>query len=178
MGRRCILDPPPPRGRGMPAAVRRPAVVRRPACHSRRFKGERPIGAATGQQSQPPRPCANPPPPPNGIIRIKAPSHVTADGDNEVDRPASVGLHMHPLYPSRTTPHQGAPVLRTPQPPRKRPRVYPSSPTPEFCLTTQHLLWVGGLTPPPPPLLSDWANFSPGLQPIRNFLWRIQRKSV
>ena len=46
----------PPRGRGMPAAVRRPA------CHSRRFKGERPIGTATGQQSQPPRPCANPPP--------------------------------------------------------------------------------------------------------------------
>ena len=40
MGRSCILDPPP--GRGMPA------VVRRPACHSRRFKGERPIGAATG----------------------------------------------------------------------------------------------------------------------------------
>ena len=60
MGRRCILDapPPPPRGRGMPAAMRMPA------CHSRRFKGERPIGAATGQQSQPPRPCANPPPPP------------------------------------------------------------------------------------------------------------------
>ena len=25
-----------------------PAVVRMPACHSRRFKGERPIGAATG----------------------------------------------------------------------------------------------------------------------------------
>ena len=54
MGRSCILDFPP--GRGMPAAVRMPA------CHSRRFKGERPIGAATGQQSQPPRPCANPPP--------------------------------------------------------------------------------------------------------------------
>ena len=34
-----------------------------PPCHSRRFKGKRPIGAATGQQSQPPRPCANPPPP-------------------------------------------------------------------------------------------------------------------
>ena len=46
----------------MPAAVRMPAVVRMPACHSRRFKGERPIGAATGQRSQPPRPCANPPP--------------------------------------------------------------------------------------------------------------------
>ena len=46
MGRSCILDSPP--GRGMPAAVRRPAVVRMPACHSKRFKGERPIGAATG----------------------------------------------------------------------------------------------------------------------------------
>ena len=34
MGRSCILDSPP--GRGMPA------------CHSRRFKGERPTGAATG----------------------------------------------------------------------------------------------------------------------------------
>ena len=30
---------PPPRGRGMPAAVRMPAVVRMPACHSSRFKG-------------------------------------------------------------------------------------------------------------------------------------------
>ena len=39
-----------------------PTVVRMPVCHSRRFKGERPIGAATGQQSQPPRPCAKPPP--------------------------------------------------------------------------------------------------------------------
>ena len=38
----------PPQGRWMPAAVRMPAVVRVPACHSRRFKGERPIGAATG----------------------------------------------------------------------------------------------------------------------------------
>ena len=47
----------------MPAAVRMPAVVRMPACHGRRFRGERPIGAATGYQSQPPRPCANPPPP-------------------------------------------------------------------------------------------------------------------
>ena len=35
-------------GRWMPAAVRMPAVVRMPACHSTRFKGERPIGAATG----------------------------------------------------------------------------------------------------------------------------------
>ena len=42
-------------------AVRMPAVVRMPACHSRRFKGERPIGAATGEQSQPLRPCAKPP---------------------------------------------------------------------------------------------------------------------
>ena len=35
-----------------------------PPCHSRRSKGERPIGAATGQQSQPPRPLCHPPPPP------------------------------------------------------------------------------------------------------------------
>ena len=57
--------------------------------------------------------------------------------------------------------------------------------SPEFCLTTQHLWGGGGLTPPsnppsdpPPPILSDWANFSLGLQPIKNFLWRLQRKSV
>ena len=46
MDRSCILDSPP--GRWMPAALRMPAVVRMPVCHSRRFKGERPIGAATG----------------------------------------------------------------------------------------------------------------------------------
>ena len=56
---------------------------------------------------------------------------------------------------------------------------------PEFCLTTQHFLGGGGgvgggLTPPPPPGApsSDWANFSLGLQPIKNFLWRLRRKSV
>ena len=37
---RPTAPPPPPPGM--------PAVVRRPACHSRRFKGERPMGAATG----------------------------------------------------------------------------------------------------------------------------------
>ena len=41
MGRSCILESHP--GRWMPAAVRMPAVVRMPACHSRRFKGERPM---------------------------------------------------------------------------------------------------------------------------------------
>ena len=46
MGRSYILDAQP--GRWIPAAVWMPAVVRMPACHSRRFKGERPIGAATG----------------------------------------------------------------------------------------------------------------------------------
>ena len=46
MGRSCILDT--HTGRWMPAAVQMPAIVRMPACHSRRFKGERPIGAATG----------------------------------------------------------------------------------------------------------------------------------
>ena len=45
-GRHGILDS--HLGRWMPAAVRMPAVVRMPACHSRRFKGERPIGAAAG----------------------------------------------------------------------------------------------------------------------------------
>ena len=47
-GQKLHSGSPPPPGRGMPAAVRMPAVVRMPACHSRRFKGERPIGAATG----------------------------------------------------------------------------------------------------------------------------------
>ena len=59
MGRSCILDSPP--GRWMPAAVRMPAVVRMPACHSRRFKGERPIGAATGcLPACPPPTCRRP----------------------------------------------------------------------------------------------------------------------
>ena len=39
---------PKPPGRGMPTAVRMPAAMRMPACHSRRFKGKRSIGAATG----------------------------------------------------------------------------------------------------------------------------------
>ena len=55
----------------------------------------------------------------------------------------------------------------------------------EFCVTSQHLPGGGGggsdtpHPPPirPPPLLIDWANFSPGLQPINIFLWRLQRKS-
>ena len=42
----AILDAPP--GRWMPAAVQMPTAVRMPACHSRRFKGQRPIGATTG----------------------------------------------------------------------------------------------------------------------------------
>ena len=46
MGRSCILDSHP--SRWMHAAVRMPAVVHMPACHSGEFKGERPIGTATG----------------------------------------------------------------------------------------------------------------------------------
>ena len=34
-------------------------------------------------------------------------------------------------------------------------------------------VWCGGTTlGPPPPPLSDWAKLSPGLWPIKNFLWR------
>ena len=44
-------------------------------------------------------------------------------------------------------------------------------------------VWGGSDTPHPlplgpPPPLSDLAKFSPGLQPIKNFLWRLRRKSV
>ena len=39
------LIPPPYRGLAKPPPS---TIVRMPACHSRRFKGERPIGAATG----------------------------------------------------------------------------------------------------------------------------------
>ena len=49
-----------------------------PPCHGRRFKGERPIGAATGHQSQPLRPCASaPPPPPPRSLELggKVPDH-------------------------------------------------------------------------------------------------------
>ena len=41
--------------------------------------------------------------------------------------------------------------------------------------TTQHVRGGGSDSPP---LLSDWANFSPGLRPINSFLWRLGRKSV
>ena len=65
----------------------------------------------------------------------------------------------------------------------KVPAVAPlARPRPEYCLTTQHLPVGGGGadTPPPsdPPPLSDWANFSPGLRPIKNILWRLWHKSV
>ena len=47
------------------------------------------------------------------------------------------------------------------------------------------LAWGGGGPPdhpPPPPRtpppLSDWANFAPGLQPIKKIFWHLQRKSV
>ena len=66
MGRSCILNSHPSRCRV--AALQMPAVVRMPACCSRIFKGERPVGAATGYQSQPPRPCATPPPRPPGPL--------------------------------------------------------------------------------------------------------------
>ena len=48
MGRSCILDSPPPQAVQMLATVWMPAAVQMPACHARRFKGERPVGAATG----------------------------------------------------------------------------------------------------------------------------------
>ena len=41
MGRSCILDPPPPQAGGCPRQCGCP-------CHARGFKGERPIGTATG----------------------------------------------------------------------------------------------------------------------------------
>ena len=87
-------SPPPPRGRGMPAAVQMPAVVRMPACHSRRFKGERPIGAATGQQSQPPRPCANPHPPPQ--TSPVSPSGVPVTGAQKGGAGGGKGLERSP----------------------------------------------------------------------------------
>ena len=61
---------------------------------------------------------------------------------------------------------------------------------PQFCLTSQHLLGGGGGSDPPPPPtsdpphptppapVSDWANVSPGLRPIKQFFWRLRHKSV
>ena len=74
MGRSCILDSPPPPGRGMPAVVRMPAAVRMPACHGRRFKGERPIGAATEPTTKalchlPPPTHQSPTVPPRTVLR-------------------------------------------------------------------------------------------------------------
>ena len=51
-----------PPGRGMPPAVQMPAVVRMPACHGRRFKGERPIGAAQANRANHRGLVPNPPP--------------------------------------------------------------------------------------------------------------------
>ena len=78
MGRSYILDSPP--GRWMPVAVRMPA------CHSRRFKGERPIGAppqanrANHQGLGP-----TPPPPPKG------PRHCAKPPPKRGFRPTSAG---------------------------------------------------------------------------------------
>ena len=59
-----------------------------------------------------------------------------------------------------------------------------SNPDPPHSFASQpSISGVGGGSdnPPPssdPPLLSHWAIFSPGLWPIKNFLWRLRRKSV
>ena len=45
----------------LPTVVRMPAVLRTPACHSRRFKGQRPIGTAQGKQSDTEALCQTPP---------------------------------------------------------------------------------------------------------------------
>ena len=84
MGRSCILESHP--GRWMPAAVQMPA------CHSRRFKGERPIGAATGLQSQPPRPCANrqPPPPSPNTVRCTIAMELVQTLADLIPRPVGV----------------------------------------------------------------------------------------
>ena len=97
-----------------------------------------------------------------------------------------VALHVHPTSPrihglvqgrtSRLTQNRGATALG---PGTVVVAPDTQSATPEFCLTTQHLMeGGGGADTPHSPLLSDWAKFSPGLQPIKNFLWRLRRKSV
>eukprot|EP00670_Eutreptiella_braarudii_P017476 CAMPEP_0174349448 /NCGR_PEP_ID=MMETSP0811_2-20130205/6181_1 /TAXON_ID=73025 ORGANISM="Eutreptiella gymnastica-like, Strain CCMP1594" /NCGR_SAMPLE_ID=MMETSP0811_2 /ASSEMBLY_ACC=CAM_ASM_000667 /LENGTH=305 /DNA_ID=CAMNT_0015476833 /DNA_START=215 /DNA_END=1132 /DNA_ORIENTATION=+ len=64
------------------------------------------------------------------LVWIKVPSHVTVEGNNEADRLASVGLHVHPLYPFSNTPHKEAFVPCTPQPPVKRARTAHHTPVP------------------------------------------------
>ena len=64
------------------------------------------------------------------LVWIKVPSHVTVEGNNEADRLASVGLHMHPLYPFSNTLHKEAVVPCTPQPPVKRARITYHTPVP------------------------------------------------
>ena len=105
--------PPPPQGRGMPAAVRMPAVVRTPACHSRRFKGERPIGTATGQQSQPPRPCAKPPHPRRAVLGDASAHTIEGHGGEGCRKgiiPRGIGRGPLIVYPS-------GPSLISPPPP-------------------------------------------------------------
>ena len=43
-------------------------------------KGERPIGAATGKQSQPPRPCVPPDPPPKTAVGYPPPPSLPQPG--------------------------------------------------------------------------------------------------
>ena len=73
---------------------------------------------------------ASPPPPPSGSLsyQMKVPSHLTIKGNNEADRLATVGLHAHPLYPFRQTPHKEAMVANTSPPPLKRARTDPCTP--------------------------------------------------
>ena len=110
--------------------------------------------------------------PPDLGIRIAVPAH-------GVWRRRLPGIFSQ-FVPSGV-PHQenGPSRSQHPQPPPR-----PPPPPPRVLLNNSASPGGGGLTPPthplrtPPPLLSDWANFSPGLQPIKNFLWRLQPKSV
>ena len=54
------------------------------------------------------------------VIWNKVPSHVTIEGNNEVDRLATVGLHSRPLYPLKHTPHKEVNAPCTPPLPHKR----------------------------------------------------------
>ena len=79
MGRSCILDSHPERW--MPAAVRMPAVVRMPACHSRRFKGERPNRRRHRLTEPTTKALCQPPPPPTSShkrVRLSVPTHCFA----------------------------------------------------------------------------------------------------
>ena len=64
------------------------------------------------------------------IHGVKVPSHVTIDGNNEADRLAEQGRHMHPRFPRPQTPRHFAFQFATPKAPKRPKLLAPFPPWP------------------------------------------------